>query len=758
MQVSEDGGKTFRRMNNEFKHGDDHAIAFRPDDPDYIMVGSDGGLYESFDQEKNWRFMENLPITQFYKVALDDAEPFYNIYGGTQDNSSQGGPSRTDNRHGIQNSDWKIVLGGDGHQPATEPGNPDIIYAQSQQGYMHRVDMTTGEAVFIQPQPDAGEPHERFNWDAPILVSPHSPTRLYMGSYRVWRSDNRGDSWTPISGDLTRNQNRLTLPLDGKTWSWDSPWDISAMTTYNTIANLAESPVQEGLIYVGTDDGLIHVTEDGGQNWRRIEIGSLPGVAATAYVNDIRADLHDANTVYVCLDDHKFGDLNPYILKSTDRGRRWRSIRGNLPDRLLVWRLVQDHVKPELLFAGTEFGIYFTIDGGQRWVKLKGGVPTISFRDVAIQRRENDLVGASFGRGFFIFDDYSVLRDVSEAQLKKEATLFPTRKAWWYIPRGLLGGSQKGSQGAHHYVAPNPPFGAVFTYYLADDVKTKSLIRKAAEKKAVERGEEVGFPGWDAVEAERRQDKPKIWLTVRDGDGGVVRRIEGPAKKGFHRVAWDLRYPSPSIITQAPEPDGREPSGVMAAPGEYTVTLAKEVDGEITLLSDPMAFSVERLRKGALDGATPEQTVAFWKRLASMQRTISAASRALRDGMERMELLRTALARTPEAPGTLDTRWHELKQTFFELDETLNGNRSKGQVGEKNDPTINQRLYTAISGTMSSTYGPTPLHEHSMEIAEKEFAIFKRDLEDLLQKQLPRFEEALQEAGAPWVKGQPIPE
>ena len=196
----------------------------------------------------------------------------------------------------------------------------------------------------------------------------------------------------------------------------------------------------------------------------------------------------------------------------------------------------------------------------------------------------------------------------------------------------------------------------------------------------------------------------------------------------------------------------------MAAPGEYTVTLAKEVDGEITLLSDPMAFSVERLRKGALDGATPEQTVAFWKRLASMQRTISAASRALRDGMERMELLRTALARTPEAPGTLDTRWHELKQTFFELDETLNGNRSKGQVGEKNDPTINQRLYTAISGTMSSTYGPTPLHEHSMEIAEKEFAIFKRDLEDLLQKQLPRFEEALQEAGAPWVKGQPIPE
>jgi hypothetical protein len=499
------------------------------------------------------------------------------------------------------------------------------------------------------------------------------------------------------------------------------------------------------------------VTEDGGQNWRRIEIGSLPGVSATAYVNDIRADLHDENTVYVALDDHKFGDLNPYVLKSTDRGRRWRSITGNLPARTLVWRLVQDHVKPELLFAGTEFGIYFTVDGGNRWVKLTGDMPTISIRDLVIQRRENDLVAASFGRGFFVFDDYSVLRHVSEDQLKQEATLFPTRKALWYVPRGLLGGSQKGSQGADHYVAPNPPFGAVFTYYLADGLKTKAEVRKEQEKKALAQDKAVTFPGWDAVEEERRQDKPKVWLTIRDADGDIVRRVSGPTKKGFHRVAWDLRYPSPSPIVEPPRADGREPAGVMAPPGEYTVTLSKELDGQITEISEAMSFTVERLYKGALTGTRPEDVVVYWKELAALQRSVGAASRSLSTALERMNLIEVALKRTPEAPGQLDTQFHELKQSLLKLDFMLNGYRSKSQVGEKNDPTINQRLRTASSG-VSSTYGPTTMHRKSFEIATEEFADFRASLEEILVDRLPAFEIALQDAGAPWVKGQPLPE
>ena len=757
MQVSEDGGKTFRRMKEDHKHGDNHSITFRPDDPDYLLVGSDGGVYESFDLEQNWRYIANLPVTQFYKVALDDAEPFYNIYGGTQDNNTQGGPSRTDNFHGIRNSDWFITLFGDGHQPATEPGNPDIMYSEWQQGNLVRVDRTTGEFVYIKPQPEEGEPHERSNWDAPILVSPHSPTRIYVASQRVWRSEDRGDNWTAISGDLTRNQERITLPIMGKIWSWDSPWDMLAMSAYNTITSLAESPLQEDLMYAGTDDGLIQVTEDGGQNWRRIEAGSLPGVPATAFVNDIKADLFDANTVYIALDNHKFGDLNPYLLKSADRGKSWQSIKGNIPDRTLVWRIVQDHVKPELMFAATEFGIYFTVNAGAYWTKLTGGVPTISFRDLAIQKRENDLVGASFGRGFYVFDDYSVLRGVSESQMQQEATLFPTRKAWWYIQRPVLSFDEKASQGASFYTAPNPPFGAVFTYYLADGFETQEAERQKKEKELAKANANIAFPGWDEVEAERRQEKPAIWLTITDEDGSVIRRIEGPAKKGFHRVAWDLRFPAVSAIVPQTGFFDSDPVGVMAAPGNYYVTLSKQVDGVITNLSDPMPFSVEPLRKGALEGASPEKVVEFWQEIASLQRTTTAVSAALTKAMARIEHMRTALARSTAAPGTLDNDLHMLNQNLLAMQEKLGGNQSKNQVGEKQSPTVSGRLNAVMTGTFYATYGPTPSHERTIEIARKQFQEIRSEFENILTVQIPNLEKALQDAGAPWFEGQAIP-
>lgn len=387
VQVSDDGGKKFRRLNEKDKHSDNHALVFRKDDPDYLLIGTDAGIYESYDLAKNWRFIDNLPLTQYYKVAVDDKEPFYHIYGGTQDNGSHGGPSRTDNGVGIKNGDWYKTLFADGHQSATEPGNPNIIYAETQQGGMHRIDKTTGEQIFIQPQAGEGEPFERFNWDAPIVVSPHNPAHLYFASQRVWFSPDRGDSWTALSEDLTRNQERITLPIMGKVQSWDSPWDVGAMSNFNTISSLGVSPIEKGLIYAGTDDGIIQVTENNGENWRKIEVGRISGIPSTAFVNDIKADLHDANTVYVALDNHKYGDFKPYLVKSTDRGRTWKSITGNIPDRTMVWRLVQDHIQPNLLFAATEFGIYFSVNGGNRWTKL-AGAPTISFRDLAIQKEK----------------------------------------------------------------------------------------------------------------------------------------------------------------------------------------------------------------------------------------------------------------------------------------------------------------------------------------------------------------------------------
>lgn len=770
VQVSEDGGKTFGRMKEESKHSDNHAMAFRADDPDYLLVGTDGGLYESFDLAENWRFMANLPVTQFYKLAVDDAEPFYNIYGGTQDNATQGGPSRTDNVHGIQNSDWGIILDWDGHQPATEPGNPDIVYAQRQQGYLTRVDRTTGEIVDIQPQPGPGQGPERYNWDAPILVSPHQATRLYFASHRVWRSDNRGDSWQAISGDLTRNQERLTLPIMGRTQSWDNAWDISAMSTYNTITSLAESPRLEGLIYAGTDDGLIQVGEpdsrpvDGearnAYGWRAIEVGSLPGVPDGAFVNDIKADLFDTDTVYVALDHHKFGQFGPHLLRSRDRGRQWESMRGNLPERGLVWRLVQDHVRPELFFAATEFGLYFTVDAGERWTRLEGGVPTISFRDLAIQRRHNDLVGASFGRGIYILDDYTPLREISEEQLRQEAVLFTPRDARWYVPRPHLAFEPgRGDQGASHFVAPNPPFGAVVTYYLRDDFKTREAVRQEQEQVAAKAGEAIAFPGWEALETERHEPEPGVWLIVRDAEDRIIRRIPGPTEAGLHRVAWDLRYPTPNAVelVEPPPPAwGEPPRGLMVAPGTYQVALAAQTDGKTRMLTEPRHFEVTPLRQGALVGASPKEVAAFWRQYESAVREHTAMHVTLGRLLTKVQRLGRLIEHSQVDLLEMDPRFHQLRRATLELNTRFNGPGSKAEAGEKAPPTVGERLFSVERGIGLSTYGPTASHREMLKIARKEIA----DLRDQLERNQAEFSELVREliaAGAPWLEGEPLP-
>ena len=755
MQMSTDGGKTFATMKEEHKHSDNHSLTFVANDENYLLMGSDGGIYESWDNGDNWRFISNLPLTQYYKVAVDDDLPFYNVYGGTQDNNTQGGPSRTDSAHGIMNSDWTVTLFGDGHQPATEPGNPDIVYGQWQQGNLTRYDRTTGELVYIKPQAEPGEPMERFNWDAPILVSPHEPSRLYFASQRVWRSDDRGDSWTAISEDLTKNLARIEQPIMGSTQSWDGSWDLLAMSQYSTITSLSESPVKAGLIYAGTDDGLIQITENGGESWRKVSVGKLPKVPDTAFVNDIKADLFDENTVYITLDNHKYGDYKPYILKSTNKGKSWKSITSNLPDKHLVWRVVQDHVNPSLLFAGTEFGVFFSVDSGKKWVELNGGMPTIGIRDLAIQRRENDLVAASFGRGFYILDDYTPLRQVSSEALENESLLFPTRKAWWYIERYSLGFSEKGSAGADLYAAKNPPFGAVFTYYLNDDIKTLKALRQEKEKALKKDNKAVSFPGWDAVDKEKHQKQPAIWLTVRDSEGQVVRKVKGPAKKGFHRVAWDLRYPSASAIGAPASFGGND--GFLATPGTYSVSMSKEVDGVISELHPAQDFEVVQMRKGALQGASMEEVAAFWKQMANTQRVASAVNQALSGSIKRLDALKKALFKANAAPGELDKEWAELRSDLLKLDRQVNGISAKNEVGEHRTPTISDRLFVASIGTGRSSYGPTATHKRSLEIAREELKGVQATLNQIMAERIPAFERKLSEADAPWVPGQALP-
>ncbi|MFC2113585.1 glycosyl hydrolase, partial [Bacteroidota bacterium] len=744
MQVSDDDGKTFRRMNESKKHSDNHAIAFRKDDPNYLLVGSDGGLYESFDLEANWRYMGNLPVTQYYKLALDDAEPFYNIFGGTQDNGSHGGPSRTDNGPGIINEDWRSILGADGHQTATEPGNPNIVYAETQEGGLHRIDRITGEQVMIQPQAGEGDPHERTNWDAPILVSPHNPARIYHASYRVWRSENRGDSWTAISGDLTRNQDRMNLPIMGRKQSWDNAWDYYAMSTYNTITSLAESPLQEGLIYAGTDDGIIQVTEDGGTNWRKLEVGSIKDVPATAFVNDIRADLFDAKTVYACLDNHKFGDYKPHILKSIDAGRTWSSISGNLPAKHLVWRLVQDHIVKELMFAATEYGIFFTPDGGSKWIKLDGGVPTISFRDITIQRRENDLVGASFGRGFFVLDDYSPLREMVSAGTVKEATLFPVKDAWWYFSK------DRWINGGDKYVAPNPPTGAVFTYYLPEAFKTKKSERQEKEKSLNKEGKDIPFPGWEKIDEENSQKAPEIRLTIKDANGNLVNTLKGKASKGINRVNWDMKHSSKMGIKL-----GQPAStwGPIVVPGTYSVSLSKVVDGEQTELSGPQSFTLKPLRKGALEGASDSERMAFYKEMEAFQQDILATTLEFSKSRQRVDAMLAAILQTDRETGDLEQRILQADKQFYDLNTKFFGSPSANQVGEKTPPSPRQRLGVAISG-WSTSYGPTELHKQSLATGKSELAKIKTELSELVDVVLPQIEKDLKAAGAPWIEGQ----
>jgi photosystem II stability/assembly factor-like uncharacterized protein len=748
MQVSKDGGKTFTRMNEKEKHVDNHAVAFKKDDPNYILVGCDGGLYESFDQTKNWKFIDNLPITQFYKIAVDDAEPFYYVYGGTQDNNTQGAPSRTDNIHGIRNADWFVVLGGDGHQPATEPGNPNIVYAQWQQGNLNRHDRITGENVYIQPQPALGEKTERFNWDAPVLVSPHNPKRIYHASHRVWKSDDRGDSWQAISKDLTKDIPRISTPFFGKQQKWDNAWDIYAMSQYSTITSLSESPKKEGLIYAGTDDGVIQVTEDGGANWRKVDFSKIVGLPSTAFVNDIKADLYDENVVYVVLDNHKYGDYKPYLFKSSDKGKTWQSIANNLPDKTLLWRIVQDHVKSNLMFLGTEFGVYITADGANTWSKLKGGMPNISVRDLAIQKRENDLVAGTFGRGIYILDDYSSLREFNPGDKSKEAQLFTPRDGYWYAQKRTLGGGKKAAQGDNFYVAENPPYGIDLTYYLKDGYKSKEAVRKENEKKTEKAGGAVGVPDWKVLEDEKKEIVPQVWLFVYNNEGKIIRKLKAKNNKGFNRVPWNLSSASKSTISS--KNVKKDASGHQVSPGNYTAQLFKQSEGKYSKLSQKVSFEVKPLMTGSLKGSNPQQVVAFWEKVTSLRNKTIDLSGEINDTKDNITILLKAYDRSTSIDESLQTELLKLRTEVLDLEQKMGGSKARNEVGAKQEyPTIWSYIW-ASSGA-STTYGPTKSQEKCLANAAVIYDELNVGLKKI-QSSVEPLEEKLSKIGAPKIK------
>ena len=742
--VSEDGGKTFNRMSEANKHSDNHSLTFKKNDPNYLLFGTDGGIYESFDDTKTWKFVNNLPLTQFYKLAVDDAEPFYNIYGGTQDNNTQGGPSRTFRTNGITNGDWYVLLGGDGHQPAIEPGNPDIVYAQWQQGNLYRIDKTTMEAIYIKPQSGIDEPFERYNWDSPILVSNHDPKRLYFGTQRVWRSDNRGDSWTAISGDLTKDEERLALPIMGRQQSFDNAWDVYAMSTYNTITSLSESKSNPDILYAGTDDGILQYTKDGGTSWTKMTVDKLPGAPSTAFVNDIKVDLYNDNIAYVALDNHKYGDYTPYLYKTINGGKSWASIDAGIPEGTLVWRIVQDHVNSNLMFLATEYGIYVSLNQGGNWHKFSTGLPTIAVRDLAIQKRENDLVIATFGRSFYVLDDYSPLRDLTEESVNKEAILFPSRTALQYTP--VRAGTS--SQGGSFYTAKNPEYGAMFTIYLKEGHTSLKAARKKQEG-ALET-EDIPFPGWDALDEEGNEAKAEGILVIRDASGEVVDRISVALKKGVQRVNWDLKRPYVSVAYSSSSRNELYARRMNVEPGTYTASLQKRVGGLLTELAGPESFEVKRIRENVLDNPVADKRDAYMEDLMALNMDVDLLSHAFGKSAKHLQTLIKGLPYLNKDQAALTSTLYELRDQMNAINRQLEGSSSKAEVGEKDSVTLGYRLYFAANGLMGNSYGPTPLHMESFEIAKTMFSRMKPTVDSFISN-VDAASVKMESAGAPKV-------
>ena len=754
-KVSDDGGKTVRNLGEINKHIDNHCIWIDPNFTDHLLVGCDGGIYETRDFAKTWEYKANLPVTQFYKVSTDNAVPFYNVHGGTQDNLSLGGPSRTTSANGIPNSDWFVTSTGDGFETQVDPTNPDIIYAQSQYGGLVRFDRKSGEYLPIRPTEGAGEPALRWNWDAPLTISRHAPTRLYIGANKIFRTDDRGDSWRAVSPDLSRGVDRNKFEVMGKVWSVDAVAKNGSTDIYGQTTSIAESNLDENLLWAGTDDGLLWVTRDGGRNWDQMD--NLPGVPERSYVHQVIASQFDKNTAYVCYNHHRYGDFKPYLLKTTDGGKTWKSLAATLPERGSVYSIAEDHVDRNLLFCGTEFGVFFSPDGGENWVQLKNGLPVVAVRDIEIQRRENDLVLATFGRGFYILDDYSPLRNLGKETFDKEAFILPVKDAWMFIPSLPLGLRDKGHMGSSYYAGANPAVGAVFTYWLKEDLKTLKTKRQDAEKTLSEKKEAVYYPDLEALRKEDDQPEPYLLFTVTDAAGDVVRHLKAPATKGLKRIVWDFRYntPAPVLGRFTPAPDqlfGDAERGHPALPGQYSVSVSKYEDGILTPLAGPVTFRTQSLNNATLPAADKQAYLDFCKKVSRLRKAVSAANNIRAELNGNLGYLQSAMLEMPAPPKDLLQQAYDLTRRMNAVQVQFNGDATRSRREFETLPSLNGRISLIEDGMWNTTSAPTETFKQNYTIAAGQFGPLLAELKTLA-KEIDDLSRQLEHKGAPATPG-----
>lgn len=706
--VTEDGGQTFERIPENKKHVDSHDVLFDPNDPDYIMISCDGGIYESFDRMKTWRFIDNLPIIQLYRVGIDNQKPFYNVYGGTQDNDSFGGPSRTKNRSGIRNSDWFVTTGGDGFQVRVDPSDPNILYTMSQYAGIMRYDKSNGEKIGIQPQPSEGDAAFRWNWDSPLVISPHNSDRLYFAANFLFQSDDNGDSWKKISPDLTRNEDRNKMKVMGKVWSVDAIFKNVFTSPLGTIVALDESRLKQGLLVVGTDDGLVRISNDNGVSWEKHE--NFPGIPQKAYVTDVITSKHDENTIYVSFNYHKYGDFKPYLVVTRDGGKSWNSITSNLPKNNFVWTIVEDHLNPNLLFVGTEFGMFYSLDAGSNWSKFKK-VPTIPIRDLEIHEGEDDLVAASFGRGFYIVDDYSPLREYSKPIESKVAHLFSVKSSYQYI----VAAPEKTATGHNFFTSPNPPYGVKLSYYLGNSVQSKFEKRQRAESNKFKRGEIIDYPTAEKLEAEAKEKTPKIYLTITDSEGGVVRRISSNKNKGYHENYWDLRTFSQRNISEE-----NNNSGPLVPPGSYNVHLEKFEDDKLEKLTDSYSFDIIQIGSKS---SQKEREHLFNFQL-NFDKLITGVNKLVDQIDEAIEEIDGKINKSLNSSSESYLESLNIKKgEIMDLKMILTGTRSLNyaDVFSGSPPSVQRRLGNMSWELYNTTSKPTKTHEMTYEISKAKY-------------------------------------
>lgn len=674
-----DGGKTWTRIPTKTRHVDDHALWLDPTNSLHYNIGCDGGIYETWDGGKTFIHKTTLPVVQFYRVSVDDTKPFYWVYGGTQDNNSIGGPSRNLKKGGVGSDEWITTLGGDGFWQGVEKDNPNIVYSAYQYGNIYRFDKKSQERIKIRPEPKKDELTFRWNWDAPFILSNFNAQTLYIAANKLFKSTDRGSSWQEISGDLTRNEDRNQFKVMGKYWPSDAVAKDVSTSQWGTIVSLAESPVKQGLIYTGSDDGLIQVTEDDGKTWRKIS--NFPGIPKYTFVSDIYASPFDENIVFASFNNIKNDDFKSYLLKSNDKGKTWTSISKNLPDSETVHCVLQDYKNKNLLFAGTEFGIYFSLDLGENWNKLGSGLPDIPVKDIKIQKRENDLVIATFGRGFYILDDYSALQLTKKEDLQKNAIMYPVKDALMYVQQ-----DDRYGVGDAVYKAKNPDYGAIFTYYLKDVPKTNKELRLENEKKLFKQGKPIPQPSLDDLRKEKLQEEPYLVFTIKNQDNKIVNKIFSKASKGINRVNWNLKYSLPlpfKLNDNKFNPTMKHRNGVIALSGKYSVEMSLIFNEKEQKLTEPVYFNVIPLQNSTLKPlANNTKLEEQRKEIFNLYTTLNNDERFLSDLQTKINYTRQALQLSNKSSFNLLKKANLIFLKLDSLEYAFNGPKAEASWEE----------------------------------------------------------------------------